>query len=127
MESGRLMMGEASTSIDEQAVRWFVRLRDEEVASRELARFAAWLAADPRHRQAWREVEALRAGLDRLGSTRQAAASPPATTGAAVSATADAGSGSPPSRRCCCCWSRARRFGRRCRRASRSRCSPTTT
>jgi transmembrane sensor len=60
------MTGDAPKSIDEQAIAWFVRLRDAEATREDRARFAAWLAADPRHRRAWREVESLWTGMDGL-------------------------------------------------------------
>lgn len=60
------MTGEARDSISEDAVTWFVLLRDAEVSSAERARFDAWLQADPRHRQAWAEVEGLWSGMDAM-------------------------------------------------------------
>lgn len=64
--------------IEEAAVAWFALLRDESATPEQQARFAEWLAADPRHRRAWREVENLWGGLDGLGAELHgpAAASP---------------------------------------------------
>jgi transmembrane sensor len=68
----KTMTGPARTSIDEEAVTWFALLRDDEVTADDRARFAAWLEADSRHRQAWREVEAMWTGMDRLRSAGDA-------------------------------------------------------
>ncbi len=38
-------------SVQEAAAVWFARLRGDEVSAQERGEFAAWLAADPRHRQ----------------------------------------------------------------------------
>jgi transmembrane sensor len=61
-----LMKGEARSLIDEEAITWFVLLRDEAATTEDRARFAAWLDADPRHRQAWQEIEGLWTGIDNL-------------------------------------------------------------
>lgn len=53
-------------AIGDEAVTWFVMLRDDAATAEDRQRFEAWLAADPRHRQAWREVERLWAGIDAL-------------------------------------------------------------
>lgn len=55
-------------AIEEAALAWFALLRDEAASLEQQARFADWLAADPRHRRAWRDVEALWGGLDGLGT-----------------------------------------------------------
>ena len=41
---------------DDAAVEWFARLRSDAVDASERARFAAWLAADARHRDAFRRI-----------------------------------------------------------------------
>lgn len=55
------------SSIDEQAVQWFVILRDDEATEADRAAFATWLAADPAHEAAWRSVEQMWSGLDAVG------------------------------------------------------------
>ncbi|HET8728197.1 MAG TPA: FecR family protein [Alphaproteobacteria bacterium] len=60
------MTSKVRTSIDEEAVAWFVLLRDIEATREDRSRFADWLGADPRHRRAWREIEGLWAGMDGL-------------------------------------------------------------
>jgi transmembrane sensor len=67
----RGMTGKAHTSIDEEAIAWFVRLRDEAATSDDRSRFTDWLEADPRHRRAWRDVETLWAGMDGLQPARR--------------------------------------------------------
>ncbi|MPY69011.1 MAG: DUF4880 domain-containing protein [Alphaproteobacteria bacterium] len=66
MDMREAMEGEARTHVEDEAVTWFVLLRDEAATAEDRARFAAWLNADLRHRQAWREVERLWGGLDAL-------------------------------------------------------------
>ncbi|NEW85976.1 FecR family protein [Rhodopseudomonas sp. WA056] len=58
---------DAPSSVDEQAVQWFVILRDDEATEANRAAFAAWLAADPAHEAAWRSVERMWSGLDAVG------------------------------------------------------------
>eukprot|EP01042_Synura_sphagnicola_P036120 gene36120-46223_t len=53
-------------AVDEAAVAWFVRLRDEEVTEADRAAFAVWLKADPAHERAWGELEALWGALDQV-------------------------------------------------------------
>lgn len=53
-------------SIDEEAIQWFVLLRDEEATDRDRAEFQQWLAASPDHVKAWNEVERMWSGLDLL-------------------------------------------------------------
>lgn len=38
-------------SVQEAAAAWFARLRGDEISAQECGEFAAWLAADPRHRR----------------------------------------------------------------------------
>lgn len=57
-------------AVGDEAVTWFVMLRDDAATGEDRRRFEAWLAADPRHRQAWRDVEALWAGIDALPLAR---------------------------------------------------------
>ncbi len=52
--------------IGDQAIGWFALLRDEQVTAADRTAFERWLAADPRHAAAWREVELLWSGLDGL-------------------------------------------------------------
>ncbi len=63
-------------SVDEEAIQWFVTLRDEDATPEDRRRFAAWLAADARHLRSWREVERLWGGLDPLGTPNGATAKP---------------------------------------------------
>ena len=53
-------------SVKDEAAAWFVRLRDEAAGDDERAAFEAWRAADPAHAQAYREMEGLWSGLDRI-------------------------------------------------------------
>lgn len=55
-------------TIDEEAVQWFVLLQDEAVSDEDRRRFELWRSADVRHDRAWREVERLWGGLDRLAA-----------------------------------------------------------
>lgn len=55
------------SSIDEQAVQWFVVLRDDEATEEDRSAFATWLGADPAHEVAWRSVERMWSGLDAVG------------------------------------------------------------
>ncbi len=59
-------MGQVQAAeVDEAAVAWFVRLRDEEASQADRAAFVVWLRADPAHERAWRELEAVWGALDR--------------------------------------------------------------
>lgn len=51
-------------SVDDQAVQWFVLLRDDEATAGDRTAFAEWLAADPAHGTAWRSIERMWGGLD---------------------------------------------------------------
>ncbi|BBK37175.1 iron dicitrate transporter FecR [Allostella sp. ATCC 35155] len=62
----------APAAPDEAAVAWFVRLRDPAADDAARREHGEWLAADPRHLRAWREVEALWSGLDGLAPQRSA-------------------------------------------------------
>ncbi|GEC17474.1 FecR family protein [Nitrobacter winogradskyi] len=53
-------------SVDDQAVQWFVLLRDEDATAEDRRAFAHWLAFDPTHETAWRSVERMWGGLDAL-------------------------------------------------------------
>lgn len=53
-------------SVDDQAVQWFVLLRDEDATTEDRRAFAHWLALDPTHGTAWRSVERMWGGLDAL-------------------------------------------------------------
>lgn len=63
-------------TVDDEAVAWFVRLRDEEASESDRAAFAAWLAASPAHDQAWRELEAIWGALDQVAASKSATATP---------------------------------------------------
>lgn len=58
--------GQGSPAKD-AAAEWFVRLRDDAVSDGDRAAFAAWRDADPAHAEAYREMERLWGGLDRIG------------------------------------------------------------
>ncbi len=53
-------------SVEDAATAWFVRLRDEEISDSDRGEFEAWREADPAHAEAYREIERLWAGLDRI-------------------------------------------------------------
>jgi transmembrane sensor len=53
-------------TIDDEAVAWFVRLRDEEASQADREAFGLWLKADPAHERAWRELEAIWGDLDKV-------------------------------------------------------------
>ncbi|RXT56493.1 hypothetical protein B6S44_05325 [Bosea sp. Tri-44] len=55
-----------AATVDDDAIAWFVRLRDEEVSEADRATFAVWREASPSHEQAWREIEAVWGGLDQV-------------------------------------------------------------
>lgn len=52
-------------AIDEAAVTWFARLRDDAADADTHAQHAAWLAADARHRGAWNDIGLLWSGMER--------------------------------------------------------------
>lgn len=65
-------------SIDEEAIQWFVLLRDEDATDEDRSRFREWLAASPDHARALREVERMWSGLDQLAEpVEKAEPSPP--------------------------------------------------
>jgi len=53
-------------SVDDQAVQWFVLLRDEDATAEDRSAFANWLVADPAHEAAWHSVERMWGSLDAL-------------------------------------------------------------
>lgn len=57
--------------IEDEALQWFVILRDEDVTEDDRQRFEQWLDADTEHKRAWLEVERVWEGLDLL-SEKQA-------------------------------------------------------
>jgi transmembrane sensor len=63
--------------VDDEAVAWFVRLRDEEASESDRAAFAAWLEASPSHGQAWRELEAVWGALDQVAVPKPTAFTAP--------------------------------------------------
>jgi len=66
-----------SQTAKDAAAEWFVRMRDEPVSEREAAAFRAWLDADPAHRAAYRDLERLWQGLDRVEPRPRAQSAPP--------------------------------------------------
>jgi transmembrane sensor len=78
-------------SVDDQAVQWFVLLRDDDATENDRAAFARWLAADPAHETAWRSVERMWDGLDSVGvrsSRRKSSRRRASTLKAAIAAVA---------------------------------------
>ncbi|WP_306223513.1 FecR family protein [Bosea beijingensis] len=71
------MADQAEETPDEQALHWFVRLRDGEAEADARRSFDAWLAASPDHARAWAELEALWTDLDRLAALKAPVATPP--------------------------------------------------
>ncbi|MCP9630528.1 FecR family protein [Rhodopseudomonas palustris] len=61
----------APPSVDDQAIQWFVLLRDDEATEADRAAFAKWLRSDPSHEAAWRSLERMWSGLDVVGRPRQ--------------------------------------------------------
>lgn len=59
-------------AIDEEAIQWFVLLRDEDASDDDRSRFREWLAASPDHARAWREVERMWSGLDPVAEPAKA-------------------------------------------------------
>lgn len=53
-------------SVPDTAAEWFVRLRDEMASAADRQAFRDWLAADPAHRAAYRDLERLWSGLDQV-------------------------------------------------------------
>ncbi|MDO9104635.1 MAG: FecR family protein [Methylovulum sp.] len=51
------MPSSSDDAVAEQAMVWFVRLRSDSASEQQQAQFVAWLAADPAHQQAYRELE----------------------------------------------------------------------
>lgn len=68
--------GPAGT-VDDEAVAWFVRLRDEEASESDRTAFVAWLEASPAHGQAWRELEAVWGVLDQVAVPKPTATTAP--------------------------------------------------
>jgi len=56
-----------TSAADEEAIGWFVLLRDEEACAEDRARFQRWLTADPSHQRAWAGVQDLWQDLDQIG------------------------------------------------------------
>jgi len=52
--------------IGDEATRWFVLMQDAEPGEEQRRACADWLAADPRHAAAWRDLEAMWHGLEAL-------------------------------------------------------------
>lgn len=63
------MDAEGQPSIDDEAIRWFVMLRDEDATEEDRRRFDAWLRSAPEHERAWREVGRMWGGLDLLADS----------------------------------------------------------
>jgi transmembrane sensor len=67
-----------ANTADEAAIGWFVRLRDEEATAADRKAFAAWLASDDAHREAWNEIERVWGRLGEIAPEGLAAQTPPA-------------------------------------------------
>lgn len=63
-------------AIDDEAVQWFVILRDEDATDDDRRGFDAWLLSSPEHDKAWRETERLWGGLALLGDKHAPEKSP---------------------------------------------------
>ncbi len=74
-------------SVDDQAVQWFVLLRDDDATEDDRAAFTRWLAADPAHEAAWRSVERMWDGLDAIRTRPQLSKSSRRRSGALKGAT----------------------------------------
>ncbi len=76
--------GEARACAEDEALAWFVALRDEGASEADRRRFSAWFEAETQNRDAWRGVEEIWTGLDRLpkpaASVSQDVATPLPTT-----------------------------------------------
>jgi len=57
---------EISDEISDAAQDWFLRLRGPEVSAEDRRGFEAWRDADPRHAEAWREVQGMWSEIDDL-------------------------------------------------------------
>lgn len=68
--AGPLMEPVQAETIDDAAIAWFVRLRDEQASEADRAAFAAWRKADPAHERAWHELEAIWGALDQRSSAK---------------------------------------------------------
>lgn len=71
------MADQAEETPDEQALQWFVRLRDGEADAAVRWGFDAWLTASPDHARAWTELEMLWSDLDHLRPLKAAEAARP--------------------------------------------------
>jgi len=69
---------EGEPSIDDEAIRWFVLLNDEDATDEHRRQFELWRTADPRHDAAWHEVLRMWGGLDQLADKHAPAAAAPA-------------------------------------------------
>jgi ferric-dicitrate binding protein FerR (iron transport regulator) len=72
------MSNSGRSSIDEQALRWFVRLRDEPVSESERAAFSEWRLKHCAHAEAYEEISNLWSELSSAGASREPAARPAA-------------------------------------------------
>lgn len=71
-------MDNGQDTINEEAIGWFVLLRDDGATDSDRARFDAWLNADRRHRDAWLDIENIWAGIDQVADSNVEQASIPA-------------------------------------------------
>lgn len=71
------MKPEDAKAVDDAAVAWFVRLHDEQASMSDHAAFADWLASDPTHAEAWKELDRIWGGLDNVAAANLTAAPPP--------------------------------------------------
>lgn len=58
------MTSDRQTQADDEAARWFVLLRDEDVTTQDREDFDSWLSASPANRQAWQQLERIWGTLD---------------------------------------------------------------
>lgn len=67
------MEDHAEETPDEQALQWFVRLRDGQVRPAEQKAFDTWLATNPDHARAWAELETIWQDLDQVAPAERPA------------------------------------------------------
>ena len=53
------MPNQQDLCIEQEAIKWFVRVRSDEHLAESVAEFQVWFHADAAHSQAYREIEAL--------------------------------------------------------------------
>ncbi|MFD1330639.1 FecR family protein [Methylopila musalis] len=75
-QPGFMMGARDKQSIDQEAIQWFVMLRDEDATEEDHRRFDAWLGSEASHLEAWREVERMWSDLDLVAEIQRTPAAP---------------------------------------------------